>query len=105
MCTVLCPIYFCNRLKGEERAVFFTSFVFLVSCDCFSYVALPNGVVGVIVVFPGHTHFLTINTSLKIRRMVAFKCYSDSSPVLVTTQIHVQYCYKSIVTCVKYVGW
>ena len=31
---------------GRERAVFFTLFVFLLSCDCYCAVALPQGTRG-----------------------------------------------------------
>ena len=40
----LCPFYFCDHLDGEERAVCFTKFVFLVSHD--GFVALPRGAMG-----------------------------------------------------------
>ena len=34
------------RKRERERAGCFTLFVFLVSCDCLCYVALPHGAVG-----------------------------------------------------------
>ena len=36
----------CSRLEEEERVSFFTLCVFLVSCDCLCFVALPSSVVG-----------------------------------------------------------
>ena len=37
---------FCNPLDWEERAGYFTFIVFLMSCYCYCYVALPHGAVG-----------------------------------------------------------
>ena len=45
-CTLLCVLLVYNHFDGEERIGCFTMFVFLVSCDCYCSVALPNGVVG-----------------------------------------------------------
>ena len=36
----------CNHLDGEERAGCFTLFVFLVSCDCYCSLALPDDAMG-----------------------------------------------------------
>ena len=53
--TVLCPLH----LAEEERAGYFTLFVFLLSSDCKCSVSFPRGAVdglwSVGVVFPGHT--------------------------------------------------
>ena len=40
---------FCNHLDGEERAVCFSLFIFLVSCDC--CVALPSSSTGLSAVY------------------------------------------------------
>ena len=37
---------FCIHINGEERAVCFTLFIFLVSCDCYCSMALPQGTMG-----------------------------------------------------------
>ena len=37
---------FCNHLDGEKRVDCFTLTVFLMSCDCYCFVALPHGAVG-----------------------------------------------------------
>ena len=34
LCVILCSLYFCNHLDGEERSGCFGLFVFLVSRDC-----------------------------------------------------------------------
>ena len=44
LCVLLCPLYFCNHLKEEERAGCFTLCVFLVSRD--GCVALPHDATG-----------------------------------------------------------
>ena len=46
LCIAMCPYLFCNHLDGEKRAGCLTYFVFLVSRDCYSSVALPHGAVG-----------------------------------------------------------
>ena len=44
------------HLDEEERAGCFAFIVFWMSCYCICPVALPRGAMGVIVVFPDHTH-------------------------------------------------
>ena len=55
-------LWACNHPDGEYRADCFTLIVFLVSCDGWCPVALPQCACVClqcdIVVFPGHTHFV-----------------------------------------------
>ena len=66
-----------NHLDKEERDGCFASIVFLMSCDCKYFVALPHGhYVGiqcVIVVFPDPTHLLFTCTNCSPCILLLFK--------------------------------
>ena len=44
--TCIKRLYFCHHLDGEVKAGCFTLIVFLMSCDCYCSVALPQGAMG-----------------------------------------------------------
>ena len=46
VCISLTPFYFCNHFDEKERAGCFAFIVFLMSCYCQWYVALPRGAIG-----------------------------------------------------------
>ena len=52
----LCSFWLYNHLKEEETAGCFIFNVLQMLCYCKCYVALPHGVMRVIVVLPDHTH-------------------------------------------------
>ena len=41
-----CPLWFCNHLDEEGRGGCFAFIVFLMSCECKCYVALPHVALG-----------------------------------------------------------
>ena len=46
LCITLCPFYFCNHLKEEEKVGSFDSIVLQMNCYYKCYVALPRGAWG-----------------------------------------------------------
>ena len=46
LCITWCLFCFCNHINEEERAGCFTLIIFLVSCDCYCFVALSHGAMG-----------------------------------------------------------
>ena len=45
LCICLCSFYFCKHLDKDENNSCFALIVFLMSCDCKCYVALPHDAV------------------------------------------------------------
>ena len=73
LCVTLCSFWFYNHRDGEERAGYFTWFVFLVPHDC--YVAILRGAMGLSAVcdcvFSDHTHLLFLNTGpIRIKKII-----------------------------------